>query len=63
MTNPNAFRKFGNVVPKGQDENSPEFQRRDQGNRRTSPEGTAEIMRILNRIQPSLRDCDGPLKS
>src|SRR5712664_3343076 len=52
---------FGNsakVVPEGQNENSPAFQRRDEANRRTSPEGTAEIMRQMSRSQPRQeRDC------
>src|SRR5712664_3952854 len=52
---------FGNsakVVPEGQNENSPAFQRRDEANRRTSPEGTAEMIRPMSGIQPSLRDSE-----
>ncbi|SRR5260370_41411412 len=56
---PKVFILSGNlwkVVPEGHNENSPAFQRRDEANRRTSPAGTAEIMRPKSRIQPSLRD-------
>src|SRR5260370_38303071 len=51
-----AFGNSRNVVPEGQNENSPAFQRRDMAYCRTRPAGTAEIMRSMSRIQPSLRD-------
>src|SRR5216684_5736089 len=54
------FGNSGNVVPEGRNENSPAFQRRDEANRRTSPAGTAEIMRPKSRIQSSLRDSEPP---
>jgi len=43
------------LVPKGQPENSPAFQRRVVANYPTSPEGTAETDRATM-VQPSLRD-------
>ena len=49
-----------NFVPKGQDENSPAFQRRVAGNQPTSPAGTAEMIGPLSQIQPSLRDSKPP---
>src|SRR5438445_3813802 len=54
------FGNLGKVVPEGQNENSPAFQRRDEANRRRSPEGTAEIMGRIGGIQTSLRDSKPP---
>src|SRR6266849_5701031 len=51
-------RIHGIFVPKGPDENSPAFQRQDQGNHQTSPAGTTEIMRPMSRSQlRQERDC------
>src|SRR5437660_12025729 len=55
-----TFGNSQNVVPEGQNENSPAFQRRGAGNRERVPKGTAEITRPMNRIQPSLRDSKPP---
>ena len=54
------FGNSGSFVPKGQGENSPAFQRRDQSGVAKSPEGTTEIINLKNRIQPSLRDSKPP---
>jgi hypothetical protein len=51
-------RPTGNLVPEGQNENSPAFQRRDEANRRRSPGGTAETIEPMSRSQPQPeRDC------
>src|ERR1700744_3729315 len=42
-------------VPKGQNENSPAFQRRDRRAKLSSPEGTNDVVR-RDPFQPSLRD-------
>lgn len=49
----------GGFVPKGHDENSPAFQRREPGSIDLSPEGTAETDTLPSRFQPSLRDLFG----
>jgi len=56
MLQKEGWRNSGKVFPEGQNENSPAFQRRDTGNHRTSPAGTAEIKRPISRIQSSLWD-------